>query len=386
MPQLRLAALLAIAGVVLAGCAASTHLGARRSVGAPAPGQAPTGFKAVDLTWVSTQQGWALGVAPGCTGQTCATVLETTDGGTHWVTVSDLHACLVEAAPVGCPAGIEEVSSIRFANADVGYAFAADGGKYSLTTNGGLTWSPQEGRRVSAVKLARDTAVRVSFSHTGCPGPCDWSVDQSPAGKARWRTLLSPPMGVNHGRVDLVDQGGMDLYVAFLGEATGASRRAPAQLFASTTGGAQWAAIPDPCETAMGSMAAIAIAAAPGGALAALCAPSRAGAAQGVTVSSNYGQTFGPLRTLPADGNATYSELTLTSASAVFVATQGSRLLGSWDGGRHWRLLLTGRVPVQDPAPRFLGFESTEVGRWLGPGTTMWTTTDGGHTWRSTHF
>lgn len=386
MPQLRLAALITIAGLVLVGCAAARESAPLAGPSAPAPGRAPSGFLAVDLTWVSPQQGWALGVAPGCSGQRCATVLETTDGGAKWVTVSDLHACLVEAAPVGCPAGIEEVSSIRFANADVGYAFAADGGRYALTTNGGLTWTTQGGRRVSAIKLARGTAVRVSFSRTGCPGPCDWSVDHSPAGESHWQTLLQPPPGVNHGPVDLVDQGGADLYVAFLGQAATSVGHSPAQLFVSSTAGAQWTAVPDPCGAGGRSMVAVAIAAAPGGAVAALCTPSGSAGSQAVTISSDYGQTFGPPRALPRDGNSRYSELTLTSATDVFAATGGSRLVGSWDGGRHWKVLLRARVSAQDPAPRFLGFESSQVGRWLGPGSTMWTTTDGGHSWHPSHF
>ncbi|MHB1892268.1 MAG: beta propeller repeat protein [Candidatus Dormibacteria bacterium] len=187
-------------GLLMSACGATSGFSSEANAGSPASmGSAPdrgsgaTGFQAVALTWVSPQQGWALGIAPGCLGQRCSTLLETTDGGRHWVTVADLHDCLLEAAPVGCPAGVPQVSQIRFANADIGYVFASDGGPFAMTTNGGLSWALQAGRQASAIKVGYGTALRVSFSQGGCPGPCDWSVDQAGLGQNRWTTIFTPP-------------------------------------------------------------------------------------------------------------------------------------------------------------------------------------------------
>lgn len=384
MLYLRLLGLL-LALMVMAGCGAvgGSNQGSRAAEAAPArpvPGSAPVGFRAVDLTWISADQGWALGVAPGCSGQRCATILETTDGGREWVTVSDLHACLIEASPVGCPAGVNQVSSVRFASPDVGYAFSQDGGPLLQTTNGGLTWAVQPGRQVSSVKLADGTAVRVSFSKSGCPGPCDWSVDVAAIGQQSWRPLLTPPASVNHVRVVLLHQGSKYLYVAFLGNP--AAGRQQAQLFVSTDLGTNWTQRPDPCARAPVRDVAVRFSAAPGGVLAALCAPRSGTGADSVTLSTDAGGSFGPLRPLPGAG---YTELALPSAGELFAAVGGSRLAGSVDGGKHWRVLVRQRVAGGAPVPQFLGFESPTVGRWLG-GSKLWTTTDSGSTWTSLGF
>lgn len=351
----------------------------------PATGSAPRGFQAVDLTWISADQGWALGVDPGCNGQRCATVLETTDGGTQWVTVTDLHACLLEAAPVGCPAGTTQVSSIRFANPDVGYAFSADGGPALATDNGGLTWSLVPGRDVSAIKVSSGTAVRASYSKGGCPGPCDWSIDQAAVGSSQWRTILTPPADVNHDRVVLLHQGPEYLYAAFLGAPqTGAGTEA-AQLFVSSDAGASWTELPDPCAVLHPGLVAAMLASAPGGVLAALCAPRSGSGAQFVTISTDSGAHFGALLRLPA-GAGRYTELAIASPEAVFAAASGRQLVGTINGGRTWRVLARGGTSAAAPLPIFLGFESPTVGRWVASGAVLWSTADGGGTWHPQRF
>ena len=355
----------------------------------PYPGGAAAGFQAVDLTWVSAEQGWALGIAPGCLGQRCVTVLETTDGGRHWVTVADLHDCLLEAAPVGCPAGVPQVSQIRFANADVGYAFASDGGALAMTTNGGLSWAIQPGRQVSAVKAGYGTAIRVSFSQGGCPGPCDWSIDQAGLGQNSWLTLFTPPTSVNHVNVALLRQGPNDVYAAFLGNPAAGGGSQQAQLYVSTDGGASWAAHVDPCaQSNLHDYVAANFAAAPGGVLAALCV-SRSGASpQMVTVSSNQGATFGPLVPLPRSSSGFFSEISVTSARDLFVASPGAELVESTNGGQSWRVAVKVKAQSTPTTPQsiFLGFETPLLGRWIGPANTLWTTTDGGATWSASKF
>ena len=391
MVSARVLGLLA-AGVILAGCGAAAPRGSLeggQSAGAaPAlsvAGTAPRGFQAVDLSWISDDQGWALGVDPGCSGQRCATVLETTDGGRGWVTVTDLHACLLEAAPVGCPAGVTEVSSIRFASPDVGYAFSIDGGPYLQTANGGLTWTLQPGREVSAIKVAAGTAVRASFSKGGCPGPCDWSVDEAALGSDSWRTILIPPAAVNHGRVVLLHQGPEYLYVAFLGAPDAGSWTAPAQLFVSSDAGATWAQLADPCARLRPGEVATTFASAPGGVLAALCAARGRLGGQFVTISTDAGADFGPPRQLPT-GPGAYTELALTGPQAVFAAVAGRQLVGTVNGGHSWRVLARAPAVPGAPVPVFLGFESPTVGRWIASGSALWSTADSGASWHRGRF
>ena len=379
------------AGLIISSCGSTgasggNSRGALRAAPAmPAAGSAPRGFQAADLSWISEDQGWALGVEPGCNGQRCATLLETTDGGTQWVTVTDLHACLLEAAPVGCPAGTTQVSSIRFANPDLGYAFSADGGPALATANGGLTWSLLPGREVSAIKVASGTAVRASFSKGGCPGPCDWSIDQAVVGGSQWRTLLTPPADVNHDRVVLLHQGPEYLYVAFLGAPQAGAGTDPAQLFISTDAGASWTELPDPCGQLRPGLVAAMLSSAPGGVLAALCAPRSGSGPQFVTVSTDAGANFGTLLALPAAAGR-YTELAVVTPQAVFAAESGRQLVGTVNGGRTWRVLARGGASGAAPVPVFLGFESPNVGRWVALDGMLWTTVDGGSSWHAHHF
>lgn len=383
-------------GLLLSACGAASGFSSGPEAGAPAamgpapdPGDSATGFQAVALTWVTTQQGWALGIAPGCLGQRCSTVLETTDGGRHWVTVADLHDCLLEAAPVGCPAGVPQVSQIRFANADIGYVFASDGGPFAMTTNGGLSWTLQAGRQASAIKVGYGTAMRVSFSQGGCPGPCDWSVDQASLGQNSWTTVFTPPTSVNHGNVALLRQGPSDIYTAFLGNPAAGAGGQQSQLYVSTNGGLSWAAHPDPCARSRPQdYVASNFAVAPGGVLVALCTSRSGGSPQMVTVSSDQGSTFGPLEPLPHSGSGFFSEIAATSARDLFVAIPGTELVESSTGGQSWRVAIEGKAQITPTTPEstFLGFETSLVGRWIGTPDTLWTTTDGGATWSASRF
>lgn len=380
------------AALALAGCGAAGTAGVQQShaaskrgaVEAPYPGSSVAGFQAVDLTWVSDQQGWALGTAPGCAGQRCATILETTDGGVQWTTVADLHDCLLEAAPVGCPAGVPQVSQIRFANADDGYAFASDGGPYSVTENGGLSWQVASGREASVIKVGFGTAIRISFSHGGCPGPCDWSIDRATVAQNSWQTLYTPPSSFNHGRVVLLRQGPEDIYAAFLGAEPAKS---VAQLVVSTNGGATWQNRGDPCAADETGFVSTDFAAAPNGVLVALCAASSF-QKSAVAISTDSGAEFGPLESMPPPSSGSYSEIAATSAESIFAAVPSRELVESQTGGRQWRVAIKvkQRPSAATPQTTFLGFEDPLVGRWVGPPDTLWSTTNGGLTWTARSF
>jgi photosystem II stability/assembly factor-like uncharacterized protein len=346
-------------------------------------------FSAASLTWVSNDQGWALGTTPTCTGQRCVEIMGTIDGGIEWSQVSELHDCLLEASPVGCPAGVMQLSEIRFANPALGYAYASDGGPFAMTTDGGGSWTVQPGRQTSAIEVGSGTAVRVSFSESGCPGPCDWSLDASTVGESNWQTLYTPPTWGNHGNVVLLRQGPSDVYVSFLGNPASGAGDQQAQLVVSTDGGLYWTLHADPCAGSAGHRYVdLGLTSAPGGIVVALCVRRDGRGPEAVAVSSDCGASFGPLAVIPKSDQSQFTEIAATTAQHLFAGIPGVLLITSANGGQSWHtaVAVPGKLPADATTSTFLGFESPEVGRWVGAPGTLWGTVDAGATWSMTRF
>jgi photosystem II stability/assembly factor-like uncharacterized protein len=279
------------------------------------------------------------------------------------------------------------VSSIRFANDLDGYAF---GPALFMTTDGGVTWTPQVGPFVAALEPAGPDVMRVAYTQTGCPGPCDLTIQSAPAGSTSWTTLHAPIQG---DAVQLVRQGTADAYVATFENPAGGAQDEHGALTISLDGGATWSTRPDPCGVVDGDeYDTAAIAAAAPSVLAVLCRDRMQPLNMFLALSSDGGSAFtmGPL--IPGAPWAAVDELAATSASAIFLAfsapagtgTTVYSLLASDDGGRSW-YQSTSRVAqgvgTSPPSGTFLGFESAAVGRWVVAGNDLWQTTDGGAQW-----
>jgi photosystem II stability/assembly factor-like uncharacterized protein len=332
-----------------------------------------------DLTWISPSHGWAL-VDDGRCGQGTGTeVLTTTNGGAAWTPVGSIAARSGNCSG----AGLVGVSHIRFANDLDGYAF---GLQLYVTTDGGATWTQQNGPYVTALEPAGTNVMRISFTHTGCPGPCDFAVQSAPAGSDAWQSLTAPFSG---DAVQLVRQGG-DAYVAVFGNPAGGAGDAHTTLMMSQDGGVTWGERADPCDDVGGDeYDTVAISAAPQSVLVALCRDRFEARRAYVAVSTDSGAVFA--------GQSVVSEpvflgtIAATSASTVFLGTAGSQgtgsaqwvLLVSTDGGSSWRTVVheTGQAQPYFPADPFLGFENATVGRWVGNPHHLWETTDGGVHW-----
>ena len=169
-----------VALVAFAGCGSSkpgsvpssTATAVTASASATAPispsASAPSGTQAAgpagvqDVSFVSADQGWALGSGE---------LLTTTDGGASWTRLP---------AP---PAGL---AHIRFASPQVGYAWTTTGSLW-ITTNGAASWHPGGLTQV----LSLETAAGWVWSIAGeQPYPSIW---RSPVGGTAWTNLGLTP-------------------------------------------------------------------------------------------------------------------------------------------------------------------------------------------------
>jgi len=115
-----------------------------------------------DVSFVSTEQGWALGSGE---------LLATADGGASWTELP--------SPPAGA-------AHIRFATADIGYAWSTSGSLW-ITTNGATSWRP--GGQTQVISL--ETAAGWVWSLAGPqPYPIIW---RAPIGSTTWTNLGLTP-------------------------------------------------------------------------------------------------------------------------------------------------------------------------------------------------
>lgn len=173
----------ALAGIMaLAGCGSSKP-GSAQSPAAPSgpvtaspsgtaatspSAPAPPGTEAAgpvdvqDVSFVSADQGWALGSGE---------LVRTTDGGASWIRLP------------GPPAG---AAHIRFASPQVGYAWSAAGSLW-ITTDGAASWRPAGLTQV----VSLETAAGWVWSIAGIePYPRIW---RAPVGSTAWSNLGLTP-------------------------------------------------------------------------------------------------------------------------------------------------------------------------------------------------
>jgi hypothetical protein len=168
-----------IALVAVAGCGSSKPGSVPSSTAPPAatasaaaasspPASAPPGTQAAgptgvqDVSFVSAEQGWALGSGE---------MVTTTDGGVTWTRLP------------GPPAG---AAHIRFASPQIGYAWSTAGSLW-ITSDGGASWQPGGLAQV----LSLETAAGWVWSIAGeQPYPHIW---RAPVGSTAWTNLGFTP-------------------------------------------------------------------------------------------------------------------------------------------------------------------------------------------------
>jgi photosystem II stability/assembly factor-like uncharacterized protein len=285
------------------------------------------------------------------------------------------------------------ISKITFATLSTGYLYGAG---FYVTGDGGNTWTEVPAAPVEDVETSRGTVYRMTYDSTGCPGPCQRTLEVALAGSSTWRRLLRvPPNPGNTTVAARVIAQAPDLYVPMYGNQAGGAGTAKTVLFRSLDGGITWQQLADPCGQAeVSEYDAVAFAAAENGFLASLCSPRSATGPESpfVITSTDAGQNWGAPHVVPAPVGL----IAAASASVLAVASppvSGSgpytyRLLASADGGATWSSSISDPelLAVNAPGTAFLAFQDSKSARWIGGATTIWSTDDGCNHWNRRQF
>jgi photosystem II stability/assembly factor-like uncharacterized protein len=344
---------------------------------APAPHAAGLShFTVVDLTFVSLDDGWAIGTAE-CLSESaspsvppCIGMVHTTDGGRTWGSLLNPPANIPNGGACSDPC----IQHIRFANEQIGYAYGPSA--FFMTTDGGKGWQREPGG-ADALETLDGNVIRVAARHGCSPPGCVYGVQTAPIGSAGWHDVgLSATTTGSSVRVALA-RTGHRAFVEVFGHTSGGAQDATSLLYTSADDGASWTRRGEPCRQSGGEIDSTAITTAPDGSVTVLCTRRGARGTQFTSTSTDGGATFragGPL----ASGSSPGGLLGAASAQVQFVISDA--LYRTQDGGQTWR-----SVPAVSLGPGtaiFVGFESAAVGRVVtDSGRTVWTTRDAGLTW-----
>lgn len=349
-------------------------------------GPVPSGFDPVSFTAISDNEFWLLGDAP-CPNPVCTSIVRTTNGGSSFVGVPAPAAALAfNSGAVGATG----VNTLRFADANDGYAFAYGDGADNFwdTHDGGKAWS-QPGALQGKDLLAFGTGNGYAFvlvetcqsQGASCSSP---SLLRSPSGSDTWATLSLPPAtsGASTAEATLAVQG-PDLWLSL----TTPSSQSNQLLVASTDSGSTFTTHTSPCLAALGAnlqatSSAVLWAVCPTGMMAEAFRSSDGGA--------SWSQLDNKLQ-LPNS-----ALLAPVSATTAFLSDgDQSPLLETTDGGSSWHNA-PGTTPTGTWGWQWAGFTDSQTGSALqsegtAPAGWPWPdgpppeqllrTTDGGATW-----
>ena len=298
-----------------------------------------TGFRAIDTTYIGTDKIWALGRAA-CAQGLCLTLVRTTDSGSTWRRV---------------PVPTVAATSIRFANPQTGFIFGRN--VLESTTDGGAHWTPEAGG-AEALETLDGTVIKVSQANVACSGSCLYNVNYQQLGSSGWMQSTVP--FIRGYSVQLMRTHGASYLVVRTSNPASAEQQG--QLYQSTDGGASWRRS-SACTNLIGGSVAS------DGTLDLLCGTDILVDAH-TPSAHRIPQPTGTSATITAVDAHTL----IVVADRLFRLTGGAQLATALD-----------QPPVGDLGPP--GFQNGQVGRWINDnGHSIWTTTDGGATWRGAAF
>ena len=350
----------------------------------PDGGPVPPGFRPIDSTFLSPDEGWFLGDAP-CDEPPCTSIVRTQDGGETWEGIPAPVAIIADpggeyacgSAEDGSPLSGPCVSKIRFADELNGYVFEPS--MYE-THDGGATWTPSpgswtpptqsEGAQVSYLEASGGTAVRIA---TRCPGtegdPCFARVERASVDGGPWETLEVRPGRTEFETPSLtLSRRGEAIWLRHVDYGAYESRH-----WVSADGGTTWRGTDGHCVGNYEWLEPL------DENHAWLYCGSDADDPSTADSTEDGGVTWHEAGELP-DGPGAGVFAALTTENAVYVS-RGAVYLTD-DGARTWRASATIAVPDVTP---IIGFVDARHGRVLDE-ETVWFTEDGGDTWREERF
>lgn len=321
-----------------------------------------------DATWLDADRGWVAAEHP-CVDKVrpvvraCVSILATSDAGTSWDRRHEEQAV----------AGETEWPGVSIAFVDDRHGWLAIAGRLLSTTDGGRTWT-----RETTVRHARS----VTPSHGGvivrvATGPqptredaCACQLLRAATGSHAFTKTLTLPQDV------YVVSGAGELAYAF----TEIGQRLEKEVYRSTNGGHTWVRTADPCHTdgLDGDTRGISI---NGETVAFSCTGSYSPNGYGHRLSTDGGATFGPgIGSACEEGPVEIFDATW----ALCTTYVGAGVLTSSDGGKGWRVTVSGNTGSDDLAT-YLAVANKTSAHYIGDNT-VWTTRDRGKTWTTSSF
>jgi photosystem II stability/assembly factor-like uncharacterized protein len=331
------------------------------------------------VSFFDARDAWALIERP-CSGRAgCSIVEATSDGGRTWHRVASLPACDTSAVCREDSQTVEEITPVSRRVA------IAVGSPSAVTIDGGRSWRRLARPLIEAVAPLDGTVFALTYRGGGCPSVCDVALARARAGATMFlpvRTFRSPSQGFG----DALVGAGRMLYAAGFGHAAGGARWAFTRLSISRDAGRTWALRGDPCERPGRPEVDSTQIVAAGRYVALLCVPRLAGKAS-IVLSADGGGTFSRVHPPVTNGNQIALDANGDRAIANgVIAGDGPwtyRLAVSTDRGSTWRVALAHTTVVsRNTPPSSVAIFGRSL-RWVLGDHTLWTSDDGGTTWRA---
>jgi hypothetical protein len=368
-------------------------------------------FSPQSVTFISTNDGWALGGVPCPPVSTCLAVYRTLNGGRTWSKVP-LPKAILNVANRDVQGTMAANSSmyglqIRYANVEDGWIYGAleqpirqNGVSYLRlvprlwsTHDGGLMWRRQPLPWMAGqdeffdLETAHGTVYALAPNHKNAV-----TVESSPVGVDQWRSdtqvRFATPAGGGQLTGSIVLQGvkgwiveGNDRGVTGSAQLSSAGTWVPWTPPCSKVGDSYYV----PSVTSTGELVTICSIGGYGGGATKSDPPGAALGSGWLYFSTNGGASFqAGLELRPVRAFLNIGALAAPSPHVVLLGrfTNGGGILSaSFDGGVQWATVYHGTVD-------FLGFTSATQGVAIigGPRTTMIMTYDGGHLWQKVTF
>ena len=335
------------------------------------------------MTFVSASRGWVLGRS-GCAD--CAALQESRDGGDTWTTLPR------PPAPLGYyssnPAA--GVTQVVFADAESGFLY---GPGLLATSDGGRSWSRESLPPVQDLVTGNGYAYALTSAAAGAPDRL-W---RTAIGSGTW-TMLPVPRGPEPGSPSLIYTSGSTLMLlrqGSFGPEPVSTAATAGGLWLSTDRGATWRERTVPCTGKDGGGASVlSIALGHPDAWLLDCFDNDQSSQERNTQHHLFGTANAGVSWVRLPDPSRHNEpavLADNGAGHAFLATVGGRgdmLLGTFDGGLHWSVLITsGGLFYGWSGPIF---PTASTGFVVGPThyapEHLYRTTDGGRSWHMIRF